>query len=535
MDVERSGLTDADTALRAGEPERCREICAQLLRLAPDNLAARFLSAVAALQMGEFETARDDLARVRQSQADNLQAAFYHAVALRRCGEYPQAAQAYRRAMADPGLRNDAQYELAICLNRSGQIEAAILEYTRLLDHCPEHADAAANLAALLESVNRIREAGEWADRALLLEERNTMAQLTRATLDRRLGKPDIARTRLVGLLQTSLSPLNRSLAFNQLGQCSDRLGDYLNAFRSYSESNRILQQQHPEAVPSPQGSYSLQSIDRLRQWLASHPPSTWSPTPEYTRIVPVFLLGFPRSGTTLLDRALSAHPAIEVLEEAELLDGVRKLFVDGGQLKRLHTLSEEEIETARDSTLRARQALIPGSGSQQVVDKLPLNSVYIQLIHRLFPEAKIIVALRDPRDVCLSCWFQSFDLVGAMPYFLTLTSTAQYYDAVMSLLSEALDVLPLTTHYIRYEHLVTDFETQMKGLLGFLGLPWDEGVLDYRSNTHGQRINTPSYQQVTEPLHTRSIERWRHYAPHLGDAFAPLSRWVEKLEYPLE
>jgi tetratricopeptide (TPR) repeat protein len=535
MKKDQPDLKEADAALRAGEPERCRQICRLYLDHEPGHPGAQFLTGVAALQMSDFNDACNALAFVRSIHPANRLAALYHGMALRRSGEHQQAITALSMAGDDPAVKEMSQYELAICLTQTGRPADAANVYADLLKQQPHHADAAANLSALLEQSNQVGEASRWADRALKLDDGNTVAQLTRATLDRRAGKLDEASARLTNLLLTELSPLNRSLAQNQLGQCSDRLDEYRNAYRHFSESNRILWQHHPEARPDPAGSYSLESVSALRLWLRQHPADDWSPTPADTNIQPVFLLGFPRSGTTLLDQALSAHPDIEVLEEAELLDEARQSCVDDGRLQQLHELTEAEIHAARNSYLSAREALVSNSASRRIVDKLPLNSVYIQLIHRLFPDAHIIFALRDPRDACLSCWFQSFDLVGAMPYFLDTGTTARYYDAVMGLLHEALECLPLNVHQVRYESLVTGFETEMKNLISFLGLPWDKSVLDYRDSNPGKRINTPSYQQVIQPLYTRSIGRWRHYATYLGDAFAPLQRWVKEMDYPVQ
>ena len=152
--------------------------------------------------------------------------------------------------------------------------------------------------------------------------------------------------------------------------------------------------------------------------------------------------------------------------------------------------------------------------------------------IHRLFPNALIIHAQRDPRDVCLSCWFGMFDLVGAMPYFLDLSETVSYYDAVNRVLANSMAGLPIRSHAVRYEDLVGDLEGTVRSVLAFLGADWNDTILAYREATIGQRINTPSYQQVSQPLYTRSIGRWKNYESEIGDAFDPLDRWVNEWGY---
>jgi hypothetical protein len=166
------------------------------------------------------------------------------------------------------------------------------------------------------------------------------------------------------------------------------------------------------------------------------------------------------------------------------------------------------------------------------VIDKLPLNLAYLFLVRRLYPNARVLFLLRDPRDVTLSCFCQSFELQGAMPYFLDLDQTAAYYDRLMKLAVLQQSSLGLEMHELRYEDLVTSFESRLRGVLEFLGLPWHEDVLDYRRKAADRAIDTPSYQQVARPLYSSSIGRWKNFRASLQPVLPKLEPWAATFGY---
>lgn len=528
-----SQLRRAAAALQAGDPATCRSLCDRLLEARRDLWDARHLRGLAAAQAGDLSAAIRDLSAVHAARPQMAHAAFWLGRLLRQTDRLEEAVAPLERAAGDARLEVDARYELGRTFTRLRRTGEAENHYRRILGLRPDHADAAANLAFLTERRNRLEEAQSWADRALAHDPDNVVANLARATIDRRQDRPAAARVRLEALLRSVTEPLNRSIALNQLGQCFDAEGDSEAAFGAFSESNRILRKSHPLGQPVDHGPYGLKTLLRLERWIADHPVAEWSPNPHARPDDPVFLVGFPRSGTTLLDQVLSAHPDIEVCEERELFDGVRRDWLDGDGLARLHRLAPDELQRARDEYLAALREHRRYPGRPVVIDKLPLNLVYLGLVHRLFPTSRVVFALRDPRDACLSCFFQSFDLQGAMPYFLDLGDTARYYDAAMSLARATLAQIGNPVHPVRYEDTVEDLETRARGLLAFLQRPWNDCVLDYRQGAMKRSIDTPSYHQVVRPLYRSSIGRWRRYAWALGPWEPSLARWVEHFEYP--
>ncbi len=521
-------LQAAEQALVRGDFASCAETASRVIAQDAIYVQAHLFRGVASAQLGELERAVQDLLFVLERQPDNLRARFYLGQALRRTGQFDAAVPHLQAALDEPGLRPHARFELARSFRGLGRFNTAIDHYRELLRETPNHADAAANLAMLLEKTSQLDDALAWSERATLLAPANVTALLTRARTTRRLGRFEDAARQFEDLLARDLPFRSRVIAANQLGHCLDRLERYDEAFERFREANELQKAHDPEALVDHHGCYGIDLARFFPGWLDEHPVEDWSTAPPDDRAPPVFLVGFPRSGTTLLDQVLSAHPRIEVIEEKELLLEVRRQWISRENFPRLTAMSPEEIGEARQLYRQARAAAQTDPNATVIVDKLPLNTMYLPLIHRLFPDARILFSVRDPRDVCLSCYFQSFSLVGAMPYFLDLQQTAEYYDAIMALAESARERLPLREHTVRYENLVTDLEGTLRPVLDHLDVPWHDAVLSYREAAGGRDVNTPSYQQVSEPLYQRSIDRWKHYDRQMSAVEPLLLPWVE-------
>jgi len=230
----------------------------------------------------------------------------------------------------------------------------------------------------------------------------------------------------------------------------------------------------------------------------------------------------------------LSAHPDIEVLEEKSLFSRLHQDWSEPGTLEALADINASQITDARDIY---RQELSRNRHQPQrslVIDKLPLNLAYLFLINRLFPEAPIIFLQRHPLDVCISCYSQAFELEASMGYFLDIQDTAQYYDAVMQVAALSMDQISNPLHSLHYEDLVSEPEPQLKSILGLLNLAWEDLMLEYRQQEGVATSNTPSYQQVSQPLHSRSVGKWQHYSKQLAPVLSDLQPWIKRLGYDL-
>jgi hypothetical protein len=355
------------------------------------------------------------------------------------------------------------------------------------------------------------------------------------ARVDLRRGNHEAVEARVRPLIDSRTVRLsNKSIALHLLGRAHENLGRYEDAFAAFAAANDMQTHLHGARYANSAGAMSLRRIAALTAFVGEAEPSSWSTaTPGDSD--PVFFVGFPRSGTTLLDQVLASHHDIETVEEQEGLDdALEPLLLREGALSRWSTLSPEEIgQLRRLYWRRSTQSLGAPPGRKVFIDKMPLYTAVLPLIHRLFPRTKILFAVRDPRDVVISCFEQNFAMNEAMFQFLSLDTTVAYYDAVMRLAEESRRRLPLDVHVVRYEDLVQDFDRTVAGTLDFLELPWDGAVKDYAQTAMRRVLKTPSAPQVIQPIYASSIGRWRHYESQLRPHLPDLNRWAAAFGYP--
>lgn len=531
MDLPKA-LQRALGHLETGAPDECLDICNDILADSPGLIQALYLRGCAASKTGDIAQAVSDLEVVYGNHPEHLHAAFNLGRSLVAAGRFEEALAPLQAAFNDLDLALPVRYQLAICFTRLRRRPEAIEQYQAILSIQPGNAQVAANLASLLERENRLDEAGHWVSQVLAAEPSNELARLTSATLARRSENYSEAISQLQALIPDVNNPVNRSIALNQLGQCRESQEDWDEAFKAFSEANGILLNNHPAAAPDPCGPHGLETLARIRDWLVNRPMKNWDEAPVDETGGIAFLVGFPRSGTTLLDTMLGGHPAIEVLEEKSLFAHLHQDWSKPGTLEALADVTEAQIIDARNIYRRemSRHRRLPDRSL--VIDKLPLNLAYLFLIYRLFPGAPVIFLIRHPMDACTSCFFQAFELEGAMANFLGIERTAYFYDAMMQVAVPSLEQVGNPVHRVRYEDLVTEPGEQLEELFRFLAVEKPEPMPDYRHQARNETSNTPSYQQVSQPLYQRSIGRWRHYAEQLESGFSVLQPWTRRFGY---
>ncbi|HWJ39044.1 MAG TPA: sulfotransferase, partial [Sphingomicrobium sp.] len=298
-----------------------------------------------------------------------------------------------------------------------------------------------------------------------------------------------------------------------------------------YSKMNEIFleDQTNPEGRAAVYRDMIRQGRDIINEeWVGSW-RSEADPDP---RPAPVFLVGFPRSGTTLLDTILMGHPQIEVLEEEPALGEANQALssFDG-----LPTIPDDEIQRARDAYYVKAGELTPLVPGNLLVDKNPLTMNLLPIVRRVFPDARIILALRHPCDVVLSCFVSNFRLNDGMSNFIRLDTAAELYDLSFSYFEQVQKLMPMPTHVVRYESIVEDRTSELQGLFEFLGLDWHDAVLDHQTTALNRgRIKTASYAQVVEPIYKRSAGRWQHFRKHLEPILPVLAPWAAKFGYTI-
>ncbi len=440
-------------------------------------------------------------------------------------GEGEQALAAARQVAQQNPNSVDAQVSVARLEDLLKQPERAAKTLRQALSAHPDHVPAMFALADLLERENAIDELEQMIKRIEQLEPEASALPLLRARLA--LRRHDFAQA--LELAEIVPEVFDRGGREELIGKIQDRLGDSEAAYRAFEKMNRANDLSTDAIARRAQALREL--IDHRAELTTSEWVRSWSApvsTPEVRE--PAFLIGFPRSGTTLLDTFLMGHPDVCVAEEKPMLQAVAEEL---GEYERIATLDESAVRELRERYFAVAASHVPDVGDRLLIDKYPLGAIDTALIHRLFPTAKIIFMARHPCDVILSCFMARFQPTATLISFHTLNDSAKLYDRLMGLWEKSRAAMSLDVHEIKYEELVADPEPQMQKLLAFLGLEWDNQVMDHEK-VAGRRsfISTASYAQVVEPLYDRSIGRWKRYAEHLQPVLPLLEPWARKMGY---
>lgn len=435
-------------------------------------------------------------------------------------GEVDEAEPFLQRALSlQPGNRV-ALVNRCHALRLAGKVDEAIDTFRHAMRIAPEALEIRAGLAGLLEKTGRLDEAGELTESGLAAAPDDAALNLVAAQLERRAKRFAEATERLERVRSERLpADINAELQI-LLGQIYDQMGDAERAYPLIVEGKRL---KAAVSLRDEAGRHRyLERVARISGLATESLSSSVPPSGEAAERSPVFLIGFPRSGTTLLEQILDSHPAIQTLEEKGAVAAMVNRFLEmaGDRPDALATLDEAQIRALRQTYFDEVARHITLQPGMTFVDKMPLNTVGVPVIWRVFPEARFILAIRHPCDVCLSCLMQNFAVNEGMASFFSLEDTVRTYAAVMGAWVKYERLLPLKYHRIRYEDLIVDVEGQTRALLDFLGVAWSESVLDHME--HAKRkgtINTPSYHQVIQPIYQDAKFRWKKYAA----AFIPL------------
>jgi len=442
----------------------------------------------------------------------------------------------------DAALKLRADYPPALVnrgwvLENLGDLAGARAAYRRAAEVDPSAVRARAGLAVLAARAGQWGEAKTAAREALKIARGDPGARLALAMAALGENRPAAAEQEARGLLEEpGLPAQERGVALTVIGDALDRRARPDEAFEAYSQANATLKALYAPRFGQGGAPTGMAVVERLQTAFAKTKPADWAkpPAPGASPVQGhVFVVGFPRSGTTLLGQVLGAHPQVTALDELETLGepGVAFLTDDGG-LARLAKAPASELAPFREGYWSRMEAMGLALAGRTLVDKLPMNTLGLPLIARLFPTAKVVFVRRDPRDVVLSCFRRQFVMNGANWEFLSLESAARFYAAVMALAQAYMDALPLDLQVLRYEDLIADFAGETGRLMEFLGLPQDPAVTDFKGAARVEDIATPSAAQVAGAVFDEGVGQWRRYEAHLAPALPILKPWIEAFGY---
>jgi tetratricopeptide (TPR) repeat protein len=464
------------------------------------------------------------------------------------------------RSPRDPG----AWTALAGTLAVANRPDLALGSWERVLGLDPRAAIALVGKGRALQALARPEEAGAAYEAALALDKKDPEARYGLAlvafdTADyesaaahaRRLpaapatawlnarislaqGDFAAAKVGLDRLLKSSgLDEATRADALLLLGQALDRLGEPGPAFKAAMAGKALQRRLNAARAAGHEGETA--KLQRLAAWFGAARPWRWTPQPADPDgpARHIFLVGFPRSGTTLLEQALAAHPHVAALEEAPTLAEAYQEFLrtDAG-CARLAKLAGAEAEGWRRRYWEVVREHGVEPNGRVFLDKAPAGTLNLPLITRLFPDARILFAVRDPRDVTLSCAMNAFQMNALTYEFTSLETTAACYAAAMRLAEVYRRALPLRLREVRYEKLIAGFAGEMAEICRFVGVDFRPQMADVAGAARGRSVRTPSAVQVRGGLDARGLERWRAYAAELVPVRDVLAPWIKAWGY---
>jgi tetratricopeptide (TPR) repeat protein len=450
-----------------------------------------------------------------------------------RLGHPREAVEAFDAALTQAPGDQRLHLGRALALEDLSELDAARAGFEKVLALDPSCAAALSRLAVLAVQRGDAVQARQLAARALTRDPHDQSATI--AFAQAALQQKDIAlaeQALAVLSRHPELAPVNRAFALSLAGDVLDAQGRVAEAFAAYGQSKQILRDIY---APNMAHAESVQAREiRLAQYFRRADASAWRGTAKPSERMHVFLVGFPRSGTTLLGQVLASHGEVQTMEERTcLMDSAAEFFGSDAGLDRLAALADAELDhwRARYWQRVAESGVVPSS--PVFVDKMPLNAVFLPLVAKLFPGARILLALRDPRDVVLSCFRRRFAMNAGMYEFTRLDSAAAYYAAVMQLMQVYGDKLALPVLEARHESLVADFAGEAKRLCAFLGLSYRDEMAGFAKRAQSQNIDTPSGAQLAHGLSDAGLAQWRRYVRELEPVVPVLAPFVARYGYP--
>ncbi|MAL11370.1 MAG: hypothetical protein CMF74_17135 [Maricaulis sp.] len=531
MSIPDPRLSEAQTRLRMGRPEDAEALADALIRDNPDDTEALYLKGMCRRAVHDFAGALQIFEGLDARKPGQAGVLVFIGLSHQGLGRNAEAEAAFAKAEGANPNEPLAAFYRGMALFDLGDKEAAVMAFGRCLELEPRHVPALRSLAHTLFSMRRLAEAERIGDRGLKMAPGDPVLAAVKSDADLRRGDADAAVQRLESLPASNASPVNAAMALKVLGDARDALGDHKGAFDAWAEANRREREWAEPAYGLDESAYSLAGVRRAKFHFEKQ---AGLETGAADGPAPVFLVGFPRSGTTLLENILAAHPNVTASEEkAHAWAILAETGEYQARLPELMQADEAKLGALREAYwARACPDGKPGPG-HVFIDKLPANLAWIGVLAKVFPGAKFLIAVRDPRDCVLSAFQQRFAMGAAMYRMLDLEDAAAWYDASFGAAEAARKAMPgLVAHVVRYEKLVEDLEGEARAAIAFLGLDWDDDVLDYRAKAASRTINTPSGPQVDKPVYSDAVARWKPYAFAMNDVRDFLDPWVEYWGY---
>ncbi len=516
---------------------------------------------------GAFDLAKKNYQEALRLNPKNQQAANNLGTTFKELGDLKTAEKFYLKAInIDKGFA-DPHYNFGVIQRQLNKLDKAEAAYKNALIIRPQYPEALNNLATLYRDLGKTNEAVKLYNKALEIrsnfkqaffnlcetyEKKNAITELkallNSSTYSIFLNLEDAKYYSALILFREkkfseckdaclavdirSLSKKRVSGFLHLKGKAYENVGQFSQAFTTFNEMNQFFKSStdYDEKAKLAYQKKMQVRRDELHDKNINREERQCDDGKNL-----LFMVGFPRSGTTLLDTILRSHKDLQVLEEKPMVSEMEAAVSGTDTLEKIEEMKEGDINAAQNAYFKEARKHVDFKKSKIVVDKLPLNLAEAALISKVFPKSKYLFVSRHPLDAVLSCFMQNFKLNEAMSNMLELADIVTLYDQVMDIFFMSVDTYSLDIHVVKYEELIGNMETVVSNILEFMDLQWDEGVLQYQKTALTRdEIRTPSYAQVVQPLYKNAAYRWLNYSKELETCKPVLKKWVRKFRYQM-
>jgi len=496
----------ADTSPETIKRQKAYAAAKRALERDSQNLEARYDLANLLRELRQYDDAIEAFRSVLEIEPNHIRALYNLGLLMLTKSRNDDARVLFRHVLAIDPAQGDAQYALGVALLELGEHAEAEVVYRELIALRPHRAEPLAGLAKVLMQIGDLGQARDCLVKAMTLapDKPDILYHLVN-TQRVQTGDPVIENLEALMPREASLSSSSREFLRFALAKAYDDIGERERGFRHLLEANAI-RRQHIQYDEKRQ----LGDLEQIRQLFTPEMFSSARASGGDPSWVPIFVLGMPRSGSTLIEQILASHPQIfaagERHEMMRTAERFLRLDTPATANDRATVMSPQLVRELGAHYVASMRRLAPEA--QRIVDKLPQNFRFVGLIHLALPNARIIHSVRDPIDTCLSC-FSNRSSLQNMQFSYDLGELGRFYRAYEQLMAHWRAVLPPGAMLeIQYESLVRNFEVVARQLIGYCDLEWDDACLAFHETR--RPVSTLSFAQVRQPLYQTSVGRWR-------------------------
>ena len=467
----------------------------------------------AACAAGDYTTALAGLSRLANKFPRHPEVLYHLGVAQSRLDRFKDAERTLKKAIRHADRAHQPHYELAFAYRRQGRLDDARKEFARAAELSGNHPSVVGALADLEVLAGDYEGALALIEPLLDTADRNVLSVYAPICAKLKRHAEAIDRIERV-LAEADLKPGDRLALLFRVAWLHDAVGDYDTAFERYREANEL------HARPFDRQAHARLIDLIIERWTPESIAA--APRARAAARTPIFIVGMPRSGTSLLEQALDMHPQVfGAGERAELAEIAGKLAAPS-PLPFPDTLDQKKLDMGAAEYLTAMSRV--GGRAGRITDKAPFNFSHLGLVQLMLPGASVLNCRRHPIDTCLSIHFQHFTAgpIGGGSF----EGIAEIYKGYVRLMEHWHAVLELPILDVRYEQVVADPETQLRAVVDHVGLEWDEACLSFHKSS--RPTLTASVEQVRRPIYKSSVQRWRHYEKHLAPLIDALGDLAE-------